>query len=175
VATIVKQWCLEVAQRIEHKWGTHNSISGNAQVDTNVTVLGKVVLGTILGKGQKVFICEFGKGSLMERSLADNPYLADYIDSSLWNPYRTGVSVRGRAEGTYVDLDGNAHESSGTMKGLNLEKDIGQYDEFFAPVEPMHIMQEEIEASYDDLMIRVQEAVDDYITRYFSMELKLYM
>lgn len=176
VATIVKQWCEEVAQRVQHRWGVHNSIPGNAEVSTDTKVIGKVILGTITGRGQKAFICEFGKGSLME--LQDNPYLQDYISSTEFNQWRLHSSrmpTMGRSAGAYKDLDGVTHESSGAMAGLDLERSIGQYDEFFAPVEPMHVIEEEIQASYDDLVIRVSSAVDNYVGRFLSMELKIYI
>ncbi|MEE1493102.1 MAG: hypothetical protein UGF45_14150 [Massilioclostridium sp.] len=64
----------------------------------------------------------YGTGS--EMSLT-NPALAEYRNSSLWNPARNGSEIVGRPVGTYTDIFGEQKKSTGKKAGVNLE---GFYD-----------------------------------------------
>lgn len=59
----------------------------------------------------------YGTGSLMS---LDNPGLAKYKSSNLWNPDRKGHFITGRKEGSYKNITGK-HSSSGRYRGVNLE------------------------------------------------------
>lgn len=61
----------------------------------------------------------YGTGSLM---LDDNPGLSEYRnDPKRWNPERKGKAIVGRKKGTYTDIFGQKHKTSGTLEGINIE------------------------------------------------------
>lgn len=63
-------------------------------------------------------LAEYGSGSLMDKS---NPALSVYMNSSLWNPARTGYEKVGRPKGKYIDFFGKGRYSSGTREGRSVE------------------------------------------------------
>ena len=115
---------------------------------------------TFIASGQKAWILEYGKGSLMD---SDNPYLGEYKSNSNWNQYRKGNAVTGRGAGEYQDLDGNTHYSSGKAIGRNLEA-IGK-EEYF-PSGPLHIIRESIH----EHMLLIQEDIMSTVAL-FSVDL----
>lgn len=69
--------------------------------------------------GAWAIIDSFGYGSKMD---TNNPFLADYKSSSLWNPKRYGSNqIVGRPKGEYENIFGETAESSGRNAGKNLE------------------------------------------------------
>jgi len=75
----------------------------------------------IWAEGMKAVIAEWGSGSQMDLS---NPFLPMYQSSPDYNPERLNqgtTAILGRPEGTYTDLDGVQHYSSGNLAGVNLE------------------------------------------------------
>lgn len=60
----------------------------------------------------------YGTGSLM---LDDNPGFQKYRDSNYWNPSRKGKAITGRKSGTYTDIFGIKHTTSGKLEGINIE------------------------------------------------------
>lgn len=83
----------------------------------------------------------YGTGSLM---LDDNPGLADYMrDKSRWNPERKGKTIVGRRAGTYTDIFGQVHKTSGVFKGKPLEnrRGITGTKYFISPTSPSRAIQ----------------------------------
>lgn len=125
--------CLTKASRgiisdIRSEWDK-SKVDGNAEIDFRITNDDyDMVRGEYEAKGQKMWILEHGKGSAMDNE-QENPGLADYKRSDLWNPERgkppgndpSGNEIRSRDP--YRDLDGNWHEGSSMAMphGLNLE------------------------------------------------------
>ena len=60
----------------------------------------------------------YGTGSKMDKN---NPFLNEYMNSSLWNDLRTGYEITGRKKGTYKNIYGATDYSSGSMAGENVE------------------------------------------------------
>ena len=75
-------------------------------------------------------LSEFGSGSLMDKS---NPALAEYMNSGLWNPVRTGYEKVGRPKGRYTDFFGGERYSSGAREGRSVE-------DKYPPTPPTHGM-----------------------------------
>lgn len=73
----------------------------------------------------------FGTGSLMDRK---NPYLAEYINSGRWNPERFTYTIVGRESGSYENIYGETVQSSGRMRGKDLEKK-------YKPISPSYSIQ----------------------------------
>ena len=84
---------------------------------------------------------EFGRGSKMDMS---NPSLQEYIGGFYWNPLRRDKSIRGRPEGTYIDIWGNTRYSRGSLAGVNLEEldkqKPARFQGDFQPWEPSKAM-----------------------------------
>lgn len=101
-----------------------------AQMHKEVVVVAGTVVGTFSAGGMQALITEWGSGSLADES---NPAWPEYTESKYYNPARFpyGHPITGRPAGTYVDLDGSEHTSSGAAVGLNLEH-------FLRPQEPLH-------------------------------------
>ncbi len=180
IATVLLEQAQKICDRVRKNWdeGMRPGISGHKEIHVgNPMVIRNAVMIEILSQGQAAWELEFGKGSLMDRSLSSNPYLADYVDSDQWNDYRTGVSVRGRPEGTYEDLDGTPHESSGGMRGLSLEKSIGSLDADFAPVSPQYIVRTEVKLSLPIIQAALSVALSNAITDEVALMLtaKIYL
>lgn len=151
LGNLIKDTLDKTAQRdckeIKKQWNDQKKIQGNAEIKYDIVPTDNGTKIAFKGSGQKAWISEFGKGSLMDRE-NENPYLKDYKNSSQWNPKRNrnGYSVRGRPEGSYTDLDGNKQESSGKAAkgsyGLNLEKGLKPHtdDAKYEPIKGEHIM-----------------------------------
>lgn len=181
IASVLLEQAQKICDRVRSSWdeGMRPGISGKKEIRVNPEwgTLKNAVVIEILAQGQAAWELEFGKGSLMDRSLSSNPYLADYIDSDQWNDYRTGVSVRGRPEGTYSDLDGVGQDSTGCMRGLSLEKDIGSRDADFAPVSPQYIIGTEVKLSLpmitEALSVALSNAIADEVA--YLLATKIYL
>ena len=83
----------------------------------------------------------YGTGSLM---LDDNPGLSEYRnDPKRWNPERKGKAIVGRKKGTYTDIFGQKHKTSGKFKGKPLENRGGITNRkyFISPNNPSRAIQ----------------------------------
>lgn len=69
----------------------------------------------------KALLESFGKGSSMDMG---NDYLMDYMESNLWNPLRTGITIVGRPKGEYTDIFGNKRYSEGNLAGIPIENKV---------------------------------------------------
>lgn len=157
IIIVLEKWARIIRSRVEYKHGTLG-IEGETQSQITNAIIGSMIVAQMDFWGQKAFIGEYGSGSLMEKTLEDNPYLREYFSGDQWNPLRTGYSIRGRAEGDYKDLDGKTHHSSGAMRGLNLE-------ETFLPIAPMHIIETEIDFAIPEIVEDLYSALSDAIVK----------
>ncbi len=177
---ILRKYCRLACDEVKTQWGAIDTIDGNAAIiERDLEITQDTVARAICAYGQKAWIAEFGKGSLMD-SEQENPFLADYIQSPLFNKARLNGSVRifgadvempgrkmavvGRPKGVYYDLDGTPHESHGNLEGIPLERWKGQ--PLFTPIRGRHIirnilqpesvlmreMQDEIQAAVMDIL-----------------------
>ena len=114
------------------------------------TELGTHLSAMIWAEGMNAVIAEWGSGSQMDLS---NPFLPAYQSSPDYNPERIKqgtTAIIGRPEGTYTDLDGVQHYSSGNLAGVNLEdghifESGGEVK--YAPHEAEHYMREAVNAN----------------------------
>ena len=92
---------------------------GRADIEAlPVEELTGIILTSIV-EGPWAIMDEFGKGSTMD---TQNPFLAQYRNSSLWNPSRHDLVIRGRPAGSYVNIFGETKRSSGRADGADLER-----------------------------------------------------
>lgn len=86
------------------------------------TEIGTLLEATIWAEGMEAVIAEWGSGSKMDLS---NPFLPMYQSDANYNPERLAqgtTTILGRPKGTYTDMDGVEHTSSGRLRGRNLEE-----------------------------------------------------
>lgn len=125
----------KICSDVKNDWATFSNVAGEAEIRTTIPrghydeydgELSTEASIIIEATGQKAWILEHGKGSLMDNE-SENPGLADYKASDLWNSERENTEVRTRS-GVYTDLDGNVQVGSGIggKHGLNAEKLSGQ-------------------------------------------------
>lgn len=112
-----------LCKEITRTWDSLKSVDGNSDIkfsiinnnDKNTTI------GRIEATGQKAWLIEYGKGSLMADE-NDNPYLHRYKNNvKRWSVVRKGHFVTGRVAGSYKDLDNNTYISGGRWAGRNME------------------------------------------------------
>lgn len=97
-----------------------------------IGAVGNVLWAEVVG-GAWAAMDSWGTGSLMSR---DNPALADYMASELWNPMRgSDMAIRTRPPGPYVNIFGEQKVARGPG-GFNLEVKGGDY----APQPPSHAL-----------------------------------
>lgn len=131
---IIGDYCKSACQQIRQQWNAHN-VDGNSKIGFGVTEAESVITACIVASGQKAWILEFGKGSLME---ADNPFLKNYINGDIFYRERLNhsMTILGRPKGEYSDLDGNKFFSSGKFEGIPVEN----FDDRHKPLPALHII-----------------------------------
>lgn len=163
VANAMHEWAVMVTERIENRWDNLQGVKGEHHVSANIPVeLSGFVTQRIEAWGQAAWIIEYGSGSLSDTE--SNPYIGDYISDEMFNHYRSKVdmTIRGRDEGTYTDLDGNEYYSSGKMAGKDLElKPVYRGMTMI----PMHVVEEECTMALPELQEMVENAVCSEIAK----------
>ena len=185
VAERLIYWSQVICQQVQFQWSTRQpaGVTGNKEIhSTPPVVTPGIVLVELLASGQAAWEIEFGRGSLMD--LENNPYLQQYLASSVYNSTRNSTllkkglnknevhPIQARPAGTYQDLDGNTHTASGKFPAgfdLELEYWMNRGDDRFAPSMPMHIIQDEIR----DTMPLIASDLADSIARYIADEMVL--
>lgn len=175
IAEVLLEYAQRICQRVRDKWETSMlpGISGKKEISVSeLRMLNGRVVVEIAAQGQAAWQIEFGRGSKMAKITKENPYLSQYFhEMDLWNKRRTGYSIRGREKGTYEDIDGKEHKSSGKLAGnpskswgLNLEKMLYEEkgDDRFAPSFPQSVIQEEVAAT----LYEISEAIADKISKH---------
>lgn len=159
IAGVLKSLAAKEMADVRHEWGKYGDVEGTASITFKITENTKThVNGEYSAKGMKMWMLEYGSGSLMDKL---NPLLEKYKNSEKYNKVRgqspkkksdtalfdpNGTEIRTRPKGTYYDLDGNPQEGSGLgytshwHYGLNAEKLGGGYA--VIPIAPHHIIKD---------------------------------
>jgi hypothetical protein len=116
---------------------------------------------------------QFGKGSLMAGPL-DNPGLTNYMNSDLWNSFRSRSTrvVAGRGAGRYKSIDGTTKTSSGSMAGVDLEELAarGDIDKSFGPTPPTFFLRQALQANRDRILQGLQNVIFSFpYHKYFKV------
>ncbi len=121
-------WKTEVLNKLKHPFfGT----DARPEVDHEIKKESNKIIA-YLKANTYVLADSYGTGSLM---LSDNPGFKAYMLSGNINPARSGninparkgKAIVGRPKGTYVDIFGRKHETSGAFEGINIEGKIVNY------------------------------------------------
>ena len=130
---IIRDYSRAACELVRQEWNyeADDDRYGNAEISYTVEDAQAAVVAVITAIGQKAWILEYGKGSLMEKSAEENPFLEDYISGKAtgadglprFNQRRIerGFAILGRPKGRYLDLDDVEHFSTGTFDGWSVQ------------------------------------------------------
>ena len=187
---IVKSYSRVACDQVRQQWQIHGdepSTSGESKIVFTMENAQSVITAHVYAWGQKAWILEFGRGSLMENDPELNPFFEAYKNDPNTNQEREyyGWAIVGRPKGKYKDLDGNIRESRGTMQGVNLEQPKIWFNDFqrfyYIPREPKYIIRNILIGENNDGLIfqmniefqaAIREVYSEIINR-FTRELKL--
>lgn len=161
IRIIINTWSKIICERVKLKWGNARGVQGNAEINYSISVAtSSLISSSIFSGGMKAWILEKGSGSLIDR---DNEDLMSYINSDLWNKYRSNndYKITGRDAGDYKDIDGNTQISSGALAGRIIESSRPSSN--FKAILPMHIIQTEIDHCLIEIQEEVMNAVSDIV------------
>lgn len=148
---IVNKYANKACDKVQTEWSKYVSdVDGDSVIDSEISKAKSRIVATIYAYGQRAWILEYGRGSLMD-NVNVNPYLNEYLQSEKINPWRKrkgSKAIYGRPEGEYEDLDGNTQWSSGKLSGVNLERlNTNPYE----PLKGRHITNDILFGSSTDL------------------------
>lgn len=121
----------------------------------------------------QAFLEQFGKGSLMAGT-SENAGLANYMNSELWNSYRSRSTkaVAGRGRGRYKSIDGTMKRSEGSFAGVDLEELAarGDIDSSFRPTPPTFFLRIALQANRQRILQGLQGVIENFpYHKYFRM------
>lgn len=202
VVMVIDKWTRIICARVEARWA---GLSGIQQWEKEiradpVIVTRNMVIGSIRASKAGAFIAEFGSGHLMEKTEAGNPYLDEYKRSPMWNKEREyeGYEWIGREAGaTVYRPDGSTDVSSGKAHvqvnrmnnasyredgatgqyGLHLEHDLNRSgnNPGYKAIEPMYVIQHEVEAALPDMLEDIANAVGQDILELIPLKIDVYV
>lgn len=124
---------------------THGLFGGgiNPYIASTLKREGDMLIGYL--KANTYVLAEsYGTGSFM---LDNNPGFAEYKAKN-WHTDRHSKAIHGRKAGTYVDVFGRTHTTSGSFKGVNIEgkrvytkKKETERDYYISPTKPSYAIQ----------------------------------
>ena len=175
-----------INQRVVKRWMALNNIQGNAYANepTFEQEIQDAITMTLSYGGQKAWVAEFGRGSLMADE-PDNPFIKRYKNSVLFNKARLSplnsrtkvMSIVSREpKSTYKDLDGNTHTATEKFPkaGFNLEHwaETGKapHRKYFKPSPPLYIIATEIKLALREIKTELQKATRRHITKLITSQ-----
>lgn len=177
---LIQSYCKAAKSQIKQQWESTSKIDGESHItDEELTIASDTVARSICAWGQKAWIAEFGKGSLMDKSSSENPFLEDYENSEQFNRARLGhaLAVVGRPAGEYTDLDGKKYKSSGNLYGKVIEDVSTSKGYPYAPIRGQHVIQQVIDEDIEMLRNELQDTIADLCLQLmseFPKELSIY-
>lgn len=138
-------WEDEVMSKVRHNYFGKDA---NPEVGHSLKKETNAIIG-FLKANTYVLADSYGTGSFM---LDNNPGFRKYMQSISkdggWNPARRGKTIVGRPAGTYTDIFGRKHTTSGAFEGVNIEgkrvytrKKESERDYYISPVHPSYAIQ----------------------------------
>lgn len=181
----VNAYAKEARVRVKEEWSRYNGVDlgkANMRVLAALADTEGEIIQTLVAEGQKAWILEYGRGSLMETNAANNPWLDEYTHDPNFNKWRKthAFAITGREEGDYYDLDGNPHHSTGSLKGVNLEEWHSTKE--YYPISPRHIIQTVLYGDGNNGLLselrealaeRIAETYMDMMTEYDDIKIEV--
>lgn len=172
IAKVLKLHTDIICNRVRAKWGNMVGIVGNAEIHSDFPkIVGSMVVASIEASGQKAWIAEFGSGSL-SAPRSENPYLGDYVSHGNFNRHRSegNMSIKGRDKGSYYDLDGYKHESTGRSAGKDLE-----LKPVYTVMYPAHVIQHEVTTELPEIIVHLQQVIEASVLAELTMDVQIYI
>lgn len=180
VEDVLNRMGRKINARVVKRWKTLRSIRGESYaLDPTFTnaVKDEIVMQLSYG-GQKAWIAEYGRGSLMDKSKR-NKWAGRYRSSAGFNQARLKplnakakkFSLVSRDPKTsYRDLDGNTYIASDKfpMAGFNLEYWAENYvnkpyRKHFLPMSPLYIIESEVKMALPEIEAELEKGIRSYI------------
>ena len=146
LSEVVDTFGQKIVADVRTEWDRFPFVDGASEASFRIVKNdGNRVVGQLAAKGQKMWVLEHGKGSLMDDE-SENPDLSSYKQSEIWNKERENNEIRTRAKGVYYDIDGVPHQGSGygAPHGYDAEKTLKKP---ILPIPPQHIIRDNIMAT----------------------------
>ena len=178
VRDTVHEYARITRDRVKDEWSRYNDQSlGKAQISALPAIadINGIITQQLVAMGQKAWILEYGRGSLMESSSAENPWLDEYVSSPNFNKWRKthGFAITGREKGEYFDLDGTPLKSTGTLMGVNLEEWHSTKE--YYPIPPLKIIQTVLYGDGDSgLLHELREALFECVWDVYAQNINEY-
>lgn len=129
---IVEKYIKAACGMIEQQYAALPDSMGDSSVyEAEARTAKDCVARSLCAIGQRAWIAEYGKGSLMETRASENPFLEDYVSgrirdadgNPLFNKDRLAhaFAIVGREHGYYYDIDGRRYHSHGNLAGKVIE------------------------------------------------------
>lgn len=177
IRAIVEKYIKAACVMVEQQYTALPSDLGNSSVyEAEVRTAKDCVARSLCAIGQKAWIAEYGKGSLMETRTSENPFLEDYVSGRirdadgqpLFNKDRLShaFAIVGRKHGYYYDIDGRRYHSHGNLAGKVIESFYGQTLE--KPYAPQKVIKHILFGSGDDGIVA---EMNDEIANLISNEI----
>lgn len=132
-------WEIEVMSKVRHNYFGDDT---NPKVGHELRKESNMIIG-FLKANTYVLADSYGTGSFM---LDNNPGFAEY--KKAWGTFRHSKAIVGRPAGSYTDIFGRKHTTSGAFKGVNIEgkrvytrKKESERDYYISPVHPSYAIQ----------------------------------
>lgn len=130
-----------------------------------VILANRAIEGEITADYWQAWLEQFGKGSKMAGP-KDNPGLIRYMNSDLWNAYRSrsNRAVVGRGKGKYKSITGEMLESRGKYAGVDLEElaERGDIDPRFKATPPTFFLRIALQSNRN----RILQGISNVITNF---------
>ena len=182
----IKKALLEMGEKINNRimkrWGVIHNIQGKASAKKPQVekIVNNIISLHLSYSGQKAWIAELGRGSLMN-TRKDNIWSKEYVTSSVFNRarlsplnrYAKKFSIVSREpKSKYRDLDGSTHIATDAFpqEGFNLEywaerHKTKPYRKYFTPLPPYKIIEDEIEMALPEIKTAIENAVEEYVKK----------
>lgn len=170
VKAVVEKYIKVACAMVEQQYTALPSHMGQSLVyEAEVRTAQDCVARSLCAIGQKAWIAEYGRGSLMETKTSENPFLEDYVSGRirdadgqpLFNKDRLAhaFAIVGREHGYYYDIDGRRYHSHGNLAGKVVENFDNQ-----KPYAPQKTIRRVLFGSGDDgIVAEMNEEIADLI------------
>ncbi len=178
IQRIVAKYIKTACGMVEQQYTALPSHMGQSLVyEAEVRTAQDCVARSLCAIGQKAWIAEYGRGSLMETKTSENPFLEDYVSGRirdvdgqpLFNKDRLAhaFAIVGREHGYYYDIDGRRYHSHGNLAGKVVENFNNQ-----KPLAPQWIIKHILFGSGDNGIIsEMNNEIADLISDEIAAEM----
>lgn len=182
IEDVLRRMGKKINARVEKRWNSIRSVQGKAYAKEPTflnEVKDQIVMQLSYG-GQKAWIAEYGRGSLMDTSKR-NRWSSQYRNGSVFNRARLKPLnakakkfslVSRKPSEVYRDLDGVTHTATDKFpsEGFNLEYWAARYQKkphrkYFLPMNPLYIIENEVKMALPEIKAEIERAIKAHIQK----------